>query len=510
MGMPFRRLIPCFGLCAAVLYLCVAVLFSQVQIGADEVSLHAAPYSPLSAAGLIRTQVELVEIPVVVRDGKGVPIPDLKREDFEVFDAGKKQEITAFSVEVFRRTVAARAAGRSGAPGPPAAPIQPETPRRFIALVLDDLNTDFGSLRRGKTAAEKFVSEGLSPGDLVGVFTTALSGTVLFTADVEKLRKSIEAVSPHPKYSDELHECPVIRAYEAYLISNNMDPELLSAKAGELAACKHIDRLDLARRAVESLARGIWENAKASTDDTLHSIASVVDTMGKMPGQRMVLLTSGGFVSAEDEQWLQELSTMALHSGVIINALDLRGLYVLMPGGDASTTRYARGMHPAEIRTQERVEDAKADGLAELASGTGGQFFHSNNDLAAGFRRLGAIPEVLYVLGFAADLVIHDGRYHALKVRLTGGHHGSVQARMGTTSPKEAPAGLERERERDRVLMGSDSPSDLAVRITAESSRIEYGLQNRDACLDRRQPAEVRDERGAPHTEADRDCGVTR
>ena len=176
MGMPFRRLIPCFGLCAAVLYLCVTVLFSQVQIGADEVSLHAAPYFPLSAAGLIRTQVELVEVPVVVRDGKGNPIPDLKREDFEVFDAGKKQEITAFSVEAFRRAVAAKAGGPSGAPGPPAAPIQPETPRRFIALVLDDLNTDFGSLRRGKTAAEKFVSEGLSPGDLLGVFTDGIVG----------------------------------------------------------------------------------------------------------------------------------------------------------------------------------------------------------------------------------------------------------------------------------------------------------------------------------------------
>jgi VWFA-related protein len=472
MGMPFRRLIPCFGLCAALLHLCATVLFSQVQIGPDEVSLHAAPYSPLAAAGLIRTQVELVEVPVVVRDGKGISIPDLKREDFEVFDAGKKQEITAFSVEAFPRAGAATAGGPSGTTDPAAAPIQPETPRRFIALVLDDLNTDFGSLRRGKTAAEKFVSEGLSPGDLVGVFTTALSGTVLFTADVEKLRKTIEAVSPHPKYSDELHECPVIRAYEAYLIRNNLDPGLLSAKAGEMAACKGIDRLDLARRAVEILARGIWETAKANTENTLHSIESVVDTMGKMPGQRMVLLSSGGFVSGEDEQWLQGLATAALHSGVIINALDLRGLYTLIPGGDASTPRYARGMHPAEIRTQERVEDSKADGLAMLASGTGGQFFHNNNDLAAGLRRLGAIPEVLYVLGFGAGGVIHDGKYHALKVRLTGGRHGSVQARMGYNAPpKEPPAGFERERERDRVLMGSDSPTDLAVRVSAETSR---------------------------------------
>jgi len=420
--------------------------------------------------------VDLVEVPVVVRDGKGVAIPNLTRDDFEVFDAGKKQEITAFSIEIFSPSGAVTEGGPSGAPRPAPAPPKAETPRRLIALVMDDLNTDPASLRRGKTAAEKFVSEALTPGDLVGVFTTALSQNVLFTADVQKLRTAIEEVAPHPRYSDELHACPAIRAYEAYLIVNHLNRELLSAKAAELARCNHVKDTAAAERATEMLAQAIWQNARANTGNTLRSIASVVATMAKMPGQRTVLLASGGFVSSEEEQGLQELTIVALHSGVVINALDLRGLYPVIPGGDASTPKLARGMQPAELAVSERVEDTKADGLAALASGTGGQLLHNNNDLTSGLRRLATLPEVLYVLGFAAGNVPRDGRYHPLKVRLTRGHYGSMQARMGYNAPsKEGPAGLESERNRDQVLMGSDSPADVAARVTAETSNSDAG-----------------------------------
>jgi VWFA-related protein len=465
-----RNQVSGFGRSAGALLSLAAILSSQVRVGPDEMSLQAASYAPSPAMGVIRGEADLVEVPVVVRDNKGAVIPDLKREDFELFDERTKREITAFSVENFPPvgSVTGSGAPTASLPSVDSSKPKPESPKRFIALVLDDLNTDFASLRRGKDAAKAFVSHSLEPFDQVGVFTTESSQNVQFTADPAKLQQSIEAVTPHPHYSDDLHECPVIRAYEAYLIVHRLDNGLKQAKAAELVACTHMT-LDAAIQAVEMKARAIWENASANTANTLRSLRSLVDVLAKMPGQHMVLLASGGFLSGDNEQLLQELATAALHRGVVINALDLRGLYTVIPGGDASTPRLGRATRPAELAIQTTAEDAKDDGVAMLASATGGQSFRNNNDLLAGFRRLGAMPEVLYVLGFAAGSVPHDGKYHALNVRLAGGRHGSLQFRKGYIAPsKEPSADLAREQSRDRVLMGSDTPADVAVRVTAE------------------------------------------
>ena len=59
---------------------------------------------------------------------------------------------------------------------------------------------------------------------------------------------------------------------------------------------------------------------------------------------------------------------------------------------------------------------AEGDVLGELADGTGGTFFHNNNDLVEGFRQTGATPEFMYVLGFSPQNLKFDGSYHSLKV----------------------------------------------------------------------------------------------
>ena len=459
---------------AAVISL-AGLVFAQSPIGADEMSLHAAPYLPAPAPGIIRTQVELVEVPTVVRDSKGVAIAGLKRGDFELFDAGKKQEISAFSVETFARA-GVPIETKPGAPLPPAGTAEPipKPHRRYIALVFDDLNSDAASLRSAKAAGERFVAEAVSAGDLVSIFTTARFQTAEFTADVAKLREAIEAVTLHTRYSDDLHTCPVIRAYESYLIANHLDPQLLRAKAAEAASCYHISEMDSAVRVAESRAEAVWREVRANSGQTLGSISAVIAAAGTMPGQRLVLLVSSGFVSGGAEQELQALSDAALRSGVIISGMDLRGLYSVIPSGDASTPLKAWGKQPAEIAVQVRTEDAKDDGLAELTSATGGRLFRNNNDLEQGFRRLAAAPELLYLLGFTPREA-RDGKYHPLKVRLTGGHQGVVEARTGYNAISEASPGDSSQTNRDQILLGTDSWSDIAARITAEPSMSNTG-----------------------------------
>ncbi len=78
--------------------------------------------------------------------------------------------------------------------------------------------------------------------------------------------------------------------------------------------------------------------------------------------------------------------------------------------------------------------EAQADILAEIASGTGGQFIHNSNDLAGGFAKLATPPEATYLLGFSPQNLKLDGAFHALKVSVKPAGF-NVQARLGYSAP---------------------------------------------------------------------------
>jgi VWFA-related protein len=67
--------------------------------------------------------------------------------------------------------------------------------------------------------------------------------------------------------------------------------------------------------------------------------------------------------------------------------------------------------------------------MADFAYGTGGTFFHNNNDLEIGLRRTADPPEFVYVLGFSPQRL--DGKFHKLKVKVNQSEKLTVQARQG-------------------------------------------------------------------------------
>ena len=61
-------------------------------------SENKAEISTQDTGTTFKLRVNLVQVHVVVRDGKGNPIPNLQREDFQIFDQGKLQPISVFAV----------------------------------------------------------------------------------------------------------------------------------------------------------------------------------------------------------------------------------------------------------------------------------------------------------------------------------------------------------------------------------------------------------------------------
>jgi len=163
-------------------------------------------------------------------------------------------------------------------------------------------------------------------------------------------------------------------------------------------------------------------------------IRLVVSKMGALPGQRILILISPGFLTSSGEAMdlASQVLEMAARDNVIINAIDSRGLYTT---NLESTERGGGSPLASRVQNQHRPVSMTADEgvMAALADGSGGTYVHGHNDLDAGLNRLFSGPKYLYLLAFS--VAKPNDNYHELKVKVN--HDGlTVQARHGYVALK--------------------------------------------------------------------------
>src|SRR5580658_2084944 len=125
-----------------------AVAISLAQTG-DQQPQATAEMTQRDAPFTFSTGVNLVPVPVVVRDAQGHAIVNLQKEDFQLFDKGKLQTIAKFSVEKAEAppilpdtSIQTDANGNPQAK--PAAPAAQPIAGHFIMWLFDDLHLSFG------------------------------------------------------------------------------------------------------------------------------------------------------------------------------------------------------------------------------------------------------------------------------------------------------------------------------------------------------------------------------
>jgi VWFA-related protein len=437
--------------------------------------------SSQDTAATFQSRVNLVMVPVVVRDRAGRVIGDLRREDFQLFDKGKSQTITKFSVEKSggRAPQEKSASGESAVSGETEAAPAIAPPERYVAYVFDDLHIDIGDLMQVRKAAQKHLSS-LDATDRAAVFTTSGQGNLDFTEDRDQLQQAVAKIMPRPMNITRGTGCPDIPYYQADLIVNKNDQQALNAAVQEVMACDNLQQpqtgarggqsagqnstLTMAQSLANSAAMQIVNIGEHDALLTLGVLDDIVRRLAAKPGQRTMVLVSPGFITPDPIalERITDVLNRATRANVIISGLDARGLYTT--DGDASQTSYNAYATRVKLQYDREAALANEDVLAELADGTGGTFFHNNNDLNEGFRRVAASPEVYYLLGFSPQNLKTDGSFHKLKVTVKSPAVAQVQARRGYFVPKhaESEADIAKDQIRDAIF-SRDEMHDLPV-----------------------------------------------
>jgi VWFA-related protein len=174
--------------------LCAIPVYSQVPI--------EIPSRDTSTT--FNSKVNLVTIPVVVRNSNGNAIGTLKKEDFQLFDKGKPQVISRFEIETADGQAAPLEAKAAGAKleaaaletGAPKDSHQPA--RRFVAYLFDDINTPFEDIAQTRIAAAKHLAGSMQATDRVAIFRASGQTGIDFTDDREKLTDAMNRIMPRP------------------------------------------------------------------------------------------------------------------------------------------------------------------------------------------------------------------------------------------------------------------------------------------------------------------------
>lgn len=226
---------------------------------------------PSDDEDVVKISTTLIQVDVSVTDKDGKQVTDVKPEEFEIFENGKKQEITNFSyisvptranAEATRSEIRAKnKLDKTNHIPPVPTKLKPNEVRRTIALVVDDLGIAFSGNKQAKDTLKRFVNEQMQPSDLVAIIRTSGGSGVFqqFTSDKRLLLASIDKIKPN-----------VFKINSFVPLSN------AGAAAGEEQA--------LARREAD-YALG-----------TLGAMNFLIKSMGKLPGRKAIILFSEGFI----------------------------------------------------------------------------------------------------------------------------------------------------------------------------------------------------------------------
>jgi len=366
-----------------------------------------------------RAEVNYVEVDARVVDAQGNFVGNLTQKDFQVFEDGKPQQVTVFSlvnipVERGERPLFA------------SKPIEPDVTTnasgysgRVYLIVLDDTHTHPLRSARVKLAARQFIERYMGVNDVAAVVHTSgrTDAGQEFSSNQRLLLNAVDKF---------------------------MGRKLRSSLLGRVEQ--------------EALTRGIRTPGEPITDpdaaergyharNTLESLKGFADFLAGVRGRRKALVyfsegidydITDPFTNRDATSIVEETRDViaaATRANVAIYGIDARGLTT---GADDAIEIQSfpddptLGLNSTALQNELRMGQ---DSLRVLSDETGGFAAVNTNDIGAAFRRVVDENSSYYVLGYYPANDRRDGRYRKIEVRVNRPAL-TVRARRGYVAPR--------------------------------------------------------------------------
>ena len=368
-----------------------------------------------------REIVEVTEVAVpvnVIREG--APVRGLGRDDFKLTAAGKKREISGFSViDLTQDDLDSPSSGSE----------LPLFGRRHIMLLFDLAFANPSSIVRARHAAMELVDQGMHPTDLVGVASYSsrfgMKVHLGFTDDRDTVRLAIESLG----FTDVI---------QLYLRAADDDLEILRANPASESRSGPSD-LSVDTVLQSHLEAMVVEDSRAVqghfASGLVSSLEQLAGALSPINGRKQLIYLSEGFPSS------LLVGTASMRAIQKMNDAVNRGEYWKVD----STLRYGRVDQRNHLR-EALQQFVDADGaihavdvggirpgfskpgqetLFIMADRTGGEFLHNYNNLNKAMEEVLERTSITYLLSFKLTDNERDGQRHKIKVRLKKGSQGT-------------------------------------------------------------------------------------
>jgi VWFA-related protein len=372
----------------------------------------------VAASQVIRTGVELITTDAIVRDGRGQFVADLKKDEFEIYEDGVRQELVSFTLthggRVYNVAQPPPPPPQEGIILPPARPTNDAAGRIFMIFV-DDLHLDFRNTGRIRELFKKISKELIHEGDMFGIVSTGPSSLAIdLTYDRKRLDQAISKITGSGLAPKDILEVPEgasgppevrYRAHVAFSTANDIINNLSQIHNRRKAFIYVSNGYDFnpfqdSRKKQEAERYGTTSQATdpSSTEGTGNNVDQ--EDPFRVQGNK--------FYQADLVSDLSWLTRNANRANVTMYTIDPRGL-VGMPDLDEKVDMME---WQAYVRTSQ-------DSLRTIAELTGGYAAVNQNDFDKALKRIDAETSDYYVVGYYSNNPDPTKKNRQIEVKVT-------------------------------------------------------------------------------------------